>query len=416
MSQKLLSSNQRLRLYGKPATKDEIAQEVARLLLGDERRKIKPLGITQIAKNLNLERITIYRYKDLAIDLGLIQTDKETGKAVLPEKPQEEIFKKFTNEHKILENPLVSDWWQDLQTRKGGKPIGVARLRILQIEKICNTLKMNPESLLISHEQTEKICRNYLQMYKENKIVGIVKKKGLVKIEYIQYFLACSVADFCGFHHMTWKKGVGGIMSRKVVGHGQYADIRLTKDELETANKFILKKYGLDSDVYRWFWVGVESACRFTAMYNMDLNYVKHKSEKTGNVTFFMTAIESKTSHIKGGKWTKYITRSETQKSIELLKSRGGTKILEQKLSQDKFTTFIQPKMLEIYKHLGKSGYFLEHPTHALRHISAHYWLSQTKYNYGAVAKICGWNTVDELRKSYGEMPPEVLLNVIDDI
>lgn len=358
--------------------------------------------------------MTVYRYRDLAIDLGFLQVGTD-GKPQLPEKPIEEIFKKFSNEHQITHDPLVSDWWQDLQTRKAGKPIKVARVRIVQLEKLCNSCKINPSNLLVSHEQTEKICRSYIQLYQQGEIVSDRNLSHKAKIENVQYLLACTVADFCGFHHMTWKKGVGGVMSRKIVGHGKYPDVRLTDEELEMADKFIKKKYGLDSDVYRWFWVGIESCARFKALFNMELDYTKYTSKKTGKISFYMIAIETKTSHIKGGKWTKYITRKDTQKSLELLRSRKCHRIYESKKVVSIFARFIQPKMLEIYEHLGKSGYFLDHPTHALRHVGAHYWLSKTKYNYGAVALLGGWNTVDELKKSYGEMPPEVLQEVIDE-
>jgi len=36
----------------------------------------------------------------------------------------------------------------------------------------------------------------------------------------------------------------------------------------------------------------------------------------------------------------------------------------------------------------------------------AHYWSSKTDYNYERIAEIGGWNTMDELKKSYGQIPP----------
>lgn len=71
--------------------------------------------------------------------------------------------------------------------------------------------------------------------------------------------------------------------------------------------------------------------------------------------------------------------------------------------------------MREIYAFLGKTEYFDSHPTHALRHIGEHYWLAKNDYNYGLVAMVGGWNTIDELRKSYGEMPPEKVLEMMEN-
>jgi hypothetical protein len=68
--------------------------------------------------------------------------------------------------------------------------------------------------------------------------------------------------------------------------------------------------------------------------------------------------------------------------------------------------------MKEIYKHIGKNGYFEEHPTQVLRHIGVHYWLARNNYNYGLVALIGGWHTIDELKKSYGEMPLKKFLKI----
>ena len=50
-----------------------------------------------------------------------------------------------------------------------------------------------------------------------------------------------------------------------------------------------------------------------------------------------MSVIESKTEHILGGKWTKYITRTDTQKSLELLNKRNCDRIFESKLPESSF-------------------------------------------------------------------------------
>ena len=170
---------------------------------------------------------------------------------------------------------------------------------------------------------------------------------------------------------------------------------------------------GLDSDIYRWFWIGIESCARFNALYHMENDYVKVKNSKEKTI-YFMTVHETKTEHIRGGKWTKYITREDTQKSIDLLRTRGITKIYESNSSKHRFQKEISEKLSQIYKHLEKSSeYFFQHPSHVLRHIGAHYWLSKTNYNYGIISEVGGWNTIDELKKSYGQIPPEKILELV---
>ena len=157
-----------------------------------------------------------------------------------------------------------------------------------------------------------------------------------------------AVRDFCMFYNLFWQKGVTGIMSQKVLGHGKYGTVRLTEQELADADSFIKEKWGLDSDVYRWFWVGIESCARFDALYNMPLEYTKTISPKSGKTTYIMTAIETKTEHIRGGKWLKYISREDTQKSLDILKERKHDRIHESNLPKYKFTEFITSSLKQI--------------------------------------------------------------------
>jgi len=43
------------------------------------------------------------------------------------------------------------------------------------------------------------------------------------------------------------------------------------------------------------------------------------------------------------------------------------------------------------------------------------YWLAKKNFNYGLVSEIGGWNTIDELKKSYGMIPPEKILEIIEN-
>ena len=61
-------------------------------------------------------------------------------------------------------------------------------------------------------------------------------------------------------------------------------------------------------------------------------------------------------------------------------------------------------------KELSGKAYWLLKPLHYLRHLFAHKWLDQTKYNYGLVAKWGHWGTISELERSYGEMPNKFVI------
>ena len=64
-----------------------------------------------------------------------------------------------------------------------------------------------------------------------------------------------------------------------------------------------------------------------------------------------------------------------------------------------------------VYEQVGGNmadPYFTKKPFHSLRHVAAQYWLLKSNFDYGFTALLGGWNTIDELKTSYGGMPPEV--------
>jgi len=398
------------KLYGKKATTEDIALEIQNLLYAKSNRPY-PLKPAEIAKSLGLCNKTVYNYISKLSKSGKVIRLK-SGRFFLPRSDEQE-FREFNKHHGITSDPLVSEWMDDLITRRQGLPLKSWKTRLRSFEIVCNTCKVTPYDFTISNKKTEKIMRSFAKCFQNGTIVQSnlrSKPKGMNQTLYPK---VQAVRDFCSFYDITWKKGVSGVMSQKVLGHGKYADIRFTDEEFIAADKFIQEKWGLDSDIYRWFWIGVESCARFGALYNMENDYTIHKSS-SGKSVYVMTAHESKTDHIRGGRWTKYITREDTQKSIDLLRARGITKIYESNDSKHKFQNEINEKLSQIYKHLGRNtNYFLQHATHVLRHIGAHYWLSKTNYNYGIISEVGGWNTIDELKKSYGQIPPEKILEII---
>ncbi|MCE9652260.1 MAG: HTH domain-containing protein [Nitrosarchaeum sp.] len=398
-----------IRLNGRKASEEKILDAIHSLITGSGETHY-PVSITQTAKMLGVSRQTIYQYiKKMKGDRTIKRTS--TGKLELPKEISESKFYRMSLLNPIKSDKLVSDWIDDLQTRKGGEPVVSWRSRVSAVESVCNTCKITPKKLIVSEKNTEEILRQYVKMYRQgNAVMEMRFAKNSDDIKSVTYRRVQGVRDFCRFYGMNWARGASGIMSQKIPNHAKYSDIRLTSEELEMADDYIKKTWGLDSDVYRWFWIGIESCARFNALYNMNLDFTKHVSLKT---TYIMTVFETKTSHIRGGKWIKYITRKDTQKSIDLIKSRGTSRIYESTLPKYKFHVLISNQLKQIYSHLGKSVYFQKRPNHALRHIGAHYWLSKTDYNFGLIAEIGGWNTIDELKKSYGQIPPEKILEII---
>lgn len=427
----------RKKLDGRTATAGDFALRISKLLVGDLSKNIEPMGTMEIMRRLGFkDKKSVRVLKELAIEMELLEID-EKGIPILPKKSVNYVFKRYDENHSFTSDPLIEAWKRDLLTRKGGSEVQSWMNRLRSFEIVCNTLKTNPQQWIEGKniqdvlEQGRTFMKNYIEAYKRGESTHKVYASNTldkVNIDSVRYNYAYACRDFMRFYGYAYPKGETGIMSVTISQfHGKYADVRLTDEELERADKWIKEKHGLDSDEYRCFWIGVEAAPRNRAMWGMTLDYTKHTSEKSGKTTYIMTAYESKTKQIKGGKWIKYITRPDTQKSIDLLKSRGGAYIYEQHKYYYSTDRRLKAFLRELYRFLGKefthlerqndtsTGYFMTHPFHVLRHIGAHYWLIKKKYNFGLVAKLGGWHTIDELKNSYGEMPPEVVLELLEE-
>ena len=368
---------------------------------------------TNVSKTIGLCRSMVHVYRKLAIELGKINVD-DRGKEIITDDIQQLRDSYFLEKEEFVKHPLVEEWIDDLLTRKQGQPIKTWKNHVTRLRTICNSCKIKPEQLLIDRKTTEKIIKNYvLSYYKSEKHTSNKNSNIIPKSR--AYCSAQVVRSFCSFHGLTWPKGVSGIMSGKVVGHGKYADIKLTSSELKMADKFIKETWGIDSDIYRVFWIGIESCARKTALLNMKCEWREQISKNSGKRIFVMTVFESKTVHIKDGKWVKYITRNDTQQSLELHKNKKYSRIWTSFGKYKSTQNQLRDQLREIFRHLEKSEeYYYKNPFHALRHIGAHYWLEKTDYNYGFVAKIGGWHTIDELKNSYGDMPTEFIINMIE--
>lgn len=222
--------------------------------MGTSPRRPYPMSVTEIAKTLGISRETTYLYLKQAKDLPRTKNGR-----ICPPKSEDWAFRNFNKMHDITKDPLVSEWMDDLVTRRSGNPIVTWRARIRALEAVCNTCRVNPSELLVSNRATEKILREFAHQCKQGKQEKDSRgKRYSANISGIVYHRAQAVRDFCGFYDMTWKRGVRGVMSQKTINHGNYADIRISSEEMEIADRFIRERFGLDSDVYRWFWVGIE--------------------------------------------------------------------------------------------------------------------------------------------------------------
>jgi len=413
-----IQDHKRKRLYGKIASEDDIAREIARLLLGEPKRGVMPKSVKEVMQIMSYNsRTTFYAYRQRAIDKKFLSLD-ENDKPILPAKTPMTAFKLFTKDNTLVDTPLGRDWVDNMFTRKGGKPIKLWKVRLTNLTNFCNTLEINPEALLVDLPTTDKYAQAFLKLYQEGKAkIRYLKDPSQSDIQKVAYTYSQAYRDFMNFHGLPYPKNYGGVSSQKVIGHGQYADVKLSESELEKAKQYLIDKYGICSDEFRFFMMGVQSCGRHQAVFGMTLDYELEEEEGTNEKTYIFKIFESKTEHIKGGILDKYVTDPELQKSIDDLKAKGINRLNEEELSKNALNNKIKKCLLDLYEYLGKStihgGYFKDHWFHVLRHVGAHYWLRRTGYNHSVVAMVGGWKIVQELIDSYGAVPHDIMMKRI---
>jgi hypothetical protein len=395
--------------------KAKVARDVANYLLGDPENHIEPLSISHIMRLLNFKtRRSVYDYKAIAIKLNYLQVDDQ-GKAILPKKTPEGKFLRFTKSHPLANDPIIRDWFKEQNAKDGT----LANPMLNMIENLLNTCAITPAQFIhdgkINKKKIESWRDDVVTAYKDHTMVSN-KKYTTGKLDGFKLRMNYAIASLCSGHGITWARMKNSPMSRSIVGHGLYSDIRLTKKEFAKAEKFIIETWGLDSDIYRWFWVGVQSCARFGALFSMPLEFVVDSDN-----LLCLKCYESKTKHLNGGIWVKYIKRKNTIISLRLLKARHPktNRIYENKegrAEQQLKEHFIE-SLRTIYRHLGKAdeSYFIRKPNHAMRHIGAHFLLEMGNYtNHSIVKKLGGWHTTDEMERSYGTIPPDQIDKELD--
>jgi len=184
----------RVKLYGKKVPQEKIAQEIRDLLEGNSSRPY-PLTIAEIAKVLGVCRQTVYNY--------INRLSKEKSIPRLPsghfflQKTSQTEFRAFNKHHKITGDQLVSEWMDDLLTRKQGNPVKSWKYRLSSIEVVCNTCKVKPRDLILSRKTTEKIMRSFTKHYQNNDVKQCARGKKNSGLNTAVYSRVQAVRDFC---------------------------------------------------------------------------------------------------------------------------------------------------------------------------------------------------------------------------
>ena len=402
-------------LFGRKATYAEFAKYVAsQQKIGKTQKEIaKKLGF-KTRKSIN----------------QIIEVGKTLGYYDLAEKVRTDVnqaAKFYESEEAFNNHPLIEKWVDNMRHRsRGGTPMKTWASLVLKFHTICNAVRTDPAQWVTGNreevlETGRTLMKAFMVEYEKG---NVTTGKNKLTGQTVAYSYAKAARDFMRTHGFAYPDGEGGVMSQSTnTFHGNYADVRLTPEQYQAGKDYIKDWKGLDSDLFRWFTIGIEAMPRAKALLNMKSNYQIVENKK-GETFYAMEVFESKTEHYKKGKWPKYIYSADTQESISIIKKRSDF-VIEHRT--DAATRQIYDDLKEVYRHLrvdkihlgnpadDTTGYFIHHASHALRHTGAQLWLRKTKWNVAFIASM-GWKTTQELIDSYGEMPPEIRIQALDDL
>jgi len=404
--------NSRGRIAGRKVDQDEFKERMYGSILA-----LIKQGITspaEMGKRLMKDRSTIVRYLQQMETLPDNSPYKikrsESGR--LQNSPQVEAAKEYADLSKsdfVQSYPSVRRWLEDMSVRKDGKPLAQMSDHVTRLKVICDTLKVSPETIILESvladgkrlSPRETIEETYKQFAIEFAKTHTTAPQ-VYKMSIRNYAMACGI---------NWPRGVSGLMSGKKVGYGKYAHIKLTDDQIKQGVRL-----AKDPLTARWFRLGIESCARSSALAMIPIDSIEAHPKTDKNEAFLtVRATETKTQTT----WTKFFVDPTAQQmalaQIEDQKASNHPTLFLDGVSLKEFQSEINKRLKALYSAMGLTDpYFFAHPTHALRHCGAQYWLRITNWDYDLVGVIGGWKS-SVLKEAYGARPAESILEAVNE-
>ena len=374
-----------------------------------------------IAKIIEKDSDTIGKYKKMieafgALDESAIIKDREN---------QAEFRNEETSE--MLVRPEVKAWYDTLI--ENGKNKKVTKTFAASVNRVSKILQISPVTLC-QLELADGSRTSREQLLAINKLMFIVKEQ--VNSESSFYAVRMAVRSWLQFNGVTIPRGnlcPANLHGKIISTHGAAANIRASEQEIEQVRKHLgntkskLPFPNRRQDTLMYFEFGIETGARHTTILTAMIDQFD-ASAKTIEV------IERKLSHVGKHRQTRRIFCPELIALIEA-KIKAGEKCvigaeneympfaemaktssddLHPTKDQQKAAKEIGENLRAVYQQVGGNlgkGYYSKKPFHSLRHIAAQVWLDKSDYDYGFVAELLGWTTIDELKTSYGGISGE---------
>jgi integrase/transposase len=408
------------RIGGKRATFDEIENQIVKMALDG----MQP---SEIEKQTGKDRTTIWRYIKKAEKKGLIQRT-DSNRIKLSKQVEAQQTHEFLERDLFRKKYPAVDSWIDRREKeaKGDK----TKLRNVisqlgQLKVVCDTLGLNPYGLLAEKngvlygglesamlEFSQAIVKGQVK-YRNKKNTKSTDDDDEPNVDSIlrTYLMACR--NFVAYNGITIPKlPKEHILSGKKVGFGQYAHIKMSWRQINQTFESLKQRYGESSRELNAFIFYYLTGTRKNSLWNVETKTVG----RTLDGWMTCKVYESKTKKT----WNKIIPsdnpHSKTLEAYIQKRIQKGCKYIfkDEGEALQKYSNGMNQTYAQVYREIGITDeYFFGHAIHALRHVSAHYWLERTNYNHVAVAKICGWTDVQTLISCYGEMTDEQIVSIV---
>ena len=402
----------RIKLYGKTVKNIDIARELAKKMKGTTSQQ--PMTQTQAGGQLGIKSAdTITKFARLA------KHENFLGSAADIRKSKNLMSANDILTDKLAQHPLVRDWIDYMKVKKDGKPLANLRPHVTSLFNFCRTLKIDPQLLIIGSDAKDKRdnVEQYIKQYLELYLAGKAKVKYLkdpkdVDPNNTRLRVVMPLRNFMGFHGVNFPSRMGGIWSASVENQqGKYADVRITDEQYLECQQYLLKHYGIESEVLRAWCIGVEGIARQSALFDTPKKIEKmEQGEKT---IYTHKVYESK----QDTSFRKYYHTPICRRVIDARQKSDSNYMFDTR-TKDAWTK-ITDILKEMYRKYNfdadgrakpddpETAYCIKRPTHTLRHYGAQRWLLLTDWNKDVVYPM-GWLSSVELTKSYGEPPAHV--------
>lgn len=404
------------RLAGKKTTYQNIEDTIVRLAKEGKSSK-------EISAQVGKHRDTVNEYIKKAIAKGLIERDSER-KIKITAKVQTELVHQFLQRDNFkTKYPSVENWVDKrlLEATGNKDKIKSVMSQLNYLKVVCDTLEIHPYSLLAEKNGVKYAgLEDTMLLFKKAIVDGTVKnikkrqKKELddvnIDATFRNYLMACR--NFAMYSGVTIPKlPKSHILSGKKVSFGMYAHIKLPFPKINECVKYLISKYSENSEETAKFIFYYLTGTRKNSAYKVETNTIQVRLDGWLECKVY----EKKTDTT----WRKLIPNDnphfEIIKNYMLNRIKIGERFL---FGNGKQTERQKNYFIDVLKETYKAcnifdAYFENHATHALRHVSAHYWLDRTEDNYVAVARIVGWKDVQTLILCYGEITDEKIIAII---